>query len=59
MNTTHMPPAHAVAADPAGESHAVFRPSAETVRLTLIYLALTLAAVLMAAACIAHWRVYF
>lgn len=58
MNT-NVPPAHAAAANQAGESHPVLLPSAETVRLALIYLALSLTAVLMAAACIAHWRMYF
>ncbi len=56
---TNMPPAHSMAASDPGHSHLVFRPSARTVRLTLIYLACSLFAILLAAACIAHWRVYF
>ncbi len=58
MNT-NMPPTHTLSANESGETHGAFSPSPETVRVSLIYLALSVAAVLMAAACIAHWRVYF
>ena len=49
----------ALAASESGESHDLLQPTPEMVRATLIYLALSSAAVLMAAACIADWRVYF
>lgn len=56
MNT-NLP--HALAPGDFAESDDEQQVSAETVRVTLIYLAWSVAAVLMAAACISHWSVYF
>lgn len=63
MHTAHALPVHtrfsALYSRLRSQWHAALQPPADTVRVALAYLGLWVFAILLAAACIAHWRVYF